>query len=102
VIINKYIDRIVKTAGKKGPEHGAGIIKKGIGNVIGSDFCKSAEYKGVHNSGKERTNDKPQGAQYGLLVQGYEIPLDKKKNQIPVTDQIPNLQIQQLSLGSNN
>jgi hypothetical protein len=100
-VIDKYIGRIGKAAGKKRPEHGSGIIKKGIGNAVRSDIGKPSKYKSVHYRGNKGAYNIPQGSQDGLLVLGYKVPFYKEKNQVPVTDYFPDPQIKKFPPGSD-
>ena len=66
------------------PHTGAGEVEEWPRHTVGRDAGDAAEYDHVHDDGEGRLHDEPDRSQYGLLVLGDDVALDKEAAQVPV------------------
>lgn len=98
-VAGKHVGRVVEAGGKVSPQHGTAVIEQQARYAVRAYLGKLAEHEVVHDRRHEGVHDKPQGPQYGLLVHGAEVALDEQPDQVPVTHQLAQVQVQYLVLG---
>ena len=97
----KHVGVVDHTGGEVAPDGVAAQIEQECGNPVGADARNAAEHKGVDDTGKQRRQEEPRGAQNRLLVAHRKIALGKQDNQIPVPPDLPEIQVKHAVSGGN-
>ncbi len=90
---HKGIGCLAEAVGEIGPQNGAAEIENEGGHPIRGKTGDIAKDQGEHDRRQQGLDNRPQGPQNGLLVLGNEIPLHKEKNQIPIGENLFQMQV---------